>query len=78
MANSTNGGTVAMEGLTKAALPFPDAAGIAKFGDYQFGSNGLASNGALDQRYAKYTGTFVDNDGNHLVELLLQRGLSAA
>jgi hypothetical protein len=78
MANSTNGGTVAMEGLTAAKLPFPDAAGIAKFGDYQFGANGLASNGAADQRYAKYMGTFVDNDGNHLVELLLQRGLSAA
>ena len=78
MANSTNGGSVTMEDLTLAALPFTDAAGMAKFGIYQFGSNGLASNGAADQRYAKYMGTFVDNDGNHLVELLLQRGLSAA
>jgi hypothetical protein len=78
MANSTNNGVVAMENLTPANLPYPDAAGMAKFGIYQYGADGLASNGATDQRYAKYIGTYADNDGNHLVELLLQRGLSAA
>jgi len=63
MANSTNGGSVALDGL-------------AQVGDKDyFDSKGAKSTGS--EKYTKFVGLYVDGAGDHLVELLLQRGLTA-
>ncbi len=66
MANSTNGGTVALDGLTQVGKA--DA----------FGADGGATSGASSDKYTKFTGSYTDSQGEHLVELLLQHGLTAA
>jgi hypothetical protein len=66
MAGSTNGGTVAMDGLIQVGSI--DA----------WGSSGAKSTGASNDKYTKFTGTYTDSSGDHLVELLLQHGLHAA
>jgi hypothetical protein len=62
----TNGGSVSLDGLTQVGAV--DA----------FGSTGGASSGASSDKYTKFTGTYTDAAGDHLVELLLQHGLTAA
>jgi Bacterial Ig-like domain/Putative Ig domain len=66
MANATNNGSVTLDGLTQVGAK--DA----------FGVTGDTSTGASNDKYTKFTGVYSDTSGDHLVELLLQHGLSAA
>ncbi len=66
MANATNNGSVALDGLTQVGAV--DA----------FGATGDTTTGASSDKYTKFTGVYSDTSGDHLVELLLQHGLSAA
>jgi hypothetical protein len=43
-----------------------------------FGPTGNGSNHTSAERYTKFTGVYHDGNGDHLVELLLQHGLTAA
>jgi hypothetical protein len=66
MADVLGKGTVSMDGLTQVGEV--DA----------FGATGAATSGASSDRFTKYTGVYTDSAGDHLVELLLQHGLTAA
>lgn len=65
MAGSTNGGSVTLEDLTQVGET--DA----------FGATGDKTTGASSDKYTKFTGVYTDMSGDHLVELLLQHGLTA-
>ena len=58
--------TVNLEGLTQ----------VGEKG--QFGATGGLSSGLLSDQFTKYSGVYSDAEGDHLVSLLLQMGLTAA
>ena len=72
MSSANNGGSV--------TLDTPDVlGGLTQVGAKDaFGATGAATSGASSDRYTKFTGTYHDGNGDHLVELLLQHGLTAA
>ena len=78
MSTVNNGGTVTLGdsdvvgGLTMVAAP-DGSSGVDAYG-----ATGGAKSGASADKYTKFTGTYTDGNGDHLVELLLQHGLTAA
>jgi hypothetical protein len=72
MSSANNGGTVTIDA--------PDViGGLTQVGAVDaFGASGGATSGSSADRYTKFTGVYTDGNGDHLVELLLQHGLTAA
>jgi hypothetical protein len=72
MSTVNNGGTVTLGDAGTVG-------GLTQVGAHDaFGASGGATSGASADRYTKFTGTYTDGNGDHLVELLLQHGLTAA
>jgi hypothetical protein len=72
MSTVNNGGTVTLGDSDVVG-------GLTQVGAVDaFGATGGAKSGASADRYTKFTGTYTDGNGDHLVELLLQHGLTAA
>ena len=72
MSSANNGGSVTLDA--------PDVlGGLTQVGAKDaFGAMGAASSGSSADRYTKFTGSYHDGNGDHLVELLLQHGMTAA
>jgi len=67
MANATNRGSVTIDGLTQ----------VGKVDSFDEDGAVNTAGGAYG-KYTKFTGVYSDTTGDHLVELLLQNGLTAA
>jgi len=53
--------------------------GLTQVGkDLAYGADGSLTDGKAGNLYSKFTGVYTDSNGDHLVELLLQKGLTAA